>query len=152
MTNPSRNKNSKSSRPEIAALVSPSSSTSPLHQLRRPPNYMTNGSCCCAPDRRIPPFFPFVHQLLSYTCSLGPCPAPPVNGEIESKMNAIWTGINGEIERAALTSREGRRGRTPPVNLTRWITENCPDLYKWALAHDSGARYGIFIFQIFLLS
>jgi hypothetical protein len=59
----------------------------------------------------------------------------------ESKMNAIWTEINGEIERAALPSREGRRGRTPPVNLTQWITENCPDLYKWALAHDSRARY-----------
>jgi hypothetical protein len=61
----------------------------------------------------------------------------------ESKINAIWTGINGEIERTALPSREGRRGRTPPVNLTQWITENCPDLYKWALAHDLGARYGI---------
>jgi transposase-like protein len=36
----------------------------------------------------------------------------------ESKMNAIWTGINGEIERAALPSREGRRGQIPPVNLT----------------------------------
>jgi hypothetical protein len=36
----------------------------------------------------------------------------------ESKMNAICMGINGEIEHAALPSREGRRDQTPPVNLT----------------------------------
>ena len=61
----------------------------------------------------------------------------------EAKMNAIWAGINGEIERAALAQREDRRGRRTAINLSQWIDENCPDLYKWAQAHDTGARYGI---------
>ena len=53
-----------------------------------------------------------------------------------AKMNAIWAGINAQIERAALP------GRTT-INLSQWITGNCPDLVKWAQAHDTGARYGI---------
>jgi hypothetical protein len=56
MTDPSQNINSKSSRPETAAILSPSNTTSTLHQLQRPPNCMTDGSCCCAPDRRCPSF------------------------------------------------------------------------------------------------
>lgn len=61
----------------------------------------------------------------------------------EAKMNAIWAGINGEIDRAALPQREDRRGRRTVINLSQWITENCPHLEKWAQAHDTGARYGI---------
>ena len=61
----------------------------------------------------------------------------------QAKMNAIWAGINGEIERAALPQREDRRGRRTAINLSQWIGENCPDLSKWAHAHDTGARYGI---------
>ena len=60
-----------------------------------------------------------------------------------AKMNAIWAGINGEIDRAALPQREDRRGRRTVINLSQWITENCPHLEKWAQAHDTGARYGI---------
>lgn len=60
-----------------------------------------------------------------------------------AKMNAIWSGINAEIERAALPQREDRRGCRTTINLSSWITENCPDLSKWALAHDTGARYDI---------
>ena len=60
-----------------------------------------------------------------------------------AKMNAIWAGINGEIDRAALPQREDRRGRRTTINLSQWITENCPHLEKWAQAHDTGARYGI---------
>nr|XP_040255479.1 uncharacterized protein LOC109786068 [Aegilops tauschii subsp. strangulata] len=36
----------------------------------------------------------------------------------EAKMNAIWAGINGEIERAALPQREDRRGRRTAINLS----------------------------------
>ncbi|KAK1646759.1 hypothetical protein QYE76_064564 [Lolium multiflorum] len=61
----------------------------------------------------------------------------------EAKMNAIWAGINKEIEKAALPPREYRRGRRTEINLSTWINQNCPDLSKWAQAHDSGARYGI---------
>jgi hypothetical protein len=61
----------------------------------------------------------------------------------EEKMNAIWSGINAEIEKAALPQRKDRRGNTRTVNLSTWIAESCPDLSKWALSHDSGARYGI---------
>nr|XP_051221541.1 uncharacterized protein LOC127339766 [Lolium perenne] len=61
----------------------------------------------------------------------------------EEKMNAIWSGINAEIEKAALPQRTDRRGNTRTVNLSTWISESCPDLTKWALCHDSGARYGI---------
>nr|XP_020159136.2 uncharacterized protein LOC109744432 [Aegilops tauschii subsp. strangulata] len=61
----------------------------------------------------------------------------------QAKMNAIWAGINREIERAALPQREDRRGRRTAINLSQWIGENCPDLYKWAQAHDTGTRYGI---------
>ncbi|XP_071683613.1 uncharacterized protein [Lolium perenne] len=61
----------------------------------------------------------------------------------EAKMNAIWAGINKEIESAALPPREDRRGRRTEINLSTWINQNCPDLHKWAQAHDSGARYGI---------
>ena len=61
----------------------------------------------------------------------------------EAKMNAIWIGINGDIDRAALPQREDRRGRRMPINLSQWIGENCPHLEKWAQAHDTGARYGI---------
>jgi hypothetical protein len=60
-----------------------------------------------------------------------------------AKMNAIWSGINAEIERAALPQTEDRRGCTTTVNLSTWIAESCLDFSKWALAYDSGARYGI---------
>jgi hypothetical protein len=61
----------------------------------------------------------------------------------EEKMNAIWRGINAEIEKAAFPQRKDRSGHTRTVNLSMWIGESCPDLSKWALAYDSGARYGI---------
>lgn len=60
-----------------------------------------------------------------------------------AKMNAIWAGINGQIERASLPAREDRRGRRTAINLSQWINENCPNLYKWAQSQDTGARYGI---------
>lgn len=50
----------------------------------------------------------------------------------EAKMNAIWAGINGEIERASLPAREDRRGHRTTINLCQWISKNCPNLYKWA--------------------
>ena len=61
----------------------------------------------------------------------------------KAKMNAIWAGINGEIARSALPVSQGGSGHHYAINLTEWINQNCPDLTKWALAHDNGARYGI---------
>ena len=62
----------------------------------------------------------------------------------QAKMNAIWAAINRQIEHDSLPAREDQRGRSRPViNLSQWITGNCPELYKWALCEDTGARYGI---------
>ena len=61
-----------------------------------------------------------------------------------TKMNSILGGINRLIEKDSLPAGEGGRGRARPVgNLSDWITRNCPELYKWALCKDTGARYGI---------
>jgi hypothetical protein len=60
------------------------------------------------------------------------------------KFDALWIALNdatttssGDAPREPAGS--GRRAR----NMSEWVSVNCPEIQKWVLAHDNGARYGI---------
>jgi hypothetical protein len=54
-------------------------------------------------------------------------------------LNAATTKASGDAPPVAAGAGNHRRAR----NMGEWVSVNCPEVYKWSLAHDNGARYGI---------
>ena len=54
-------------------------------------------------------------------------------------LNAVATAASGDAPAEPAGAKNHRRAR----NMAEWVNVNCPDVRKWALAHDNGARYGI---------
>jgi len=54
-------------------------------------------------------------------------------------LNAATTATSGDAPAEPAGAGNHRRAR----NMAEWVNVNCPDVRKWALAHDNGARYGI---------
>ena len=63
----------------------------------------------------------------------------------QRKFDAIWFALNTATSGGgdAPAEPQGAGGNRRPRNLHEWVSVNCPDIFKWAQAHDSGPRYGM---------